>query len=145
MLYVTHDQTEAMSMADQVILMRGGRVEQDGSPQDLYERPASIFAATFIGTPPTNIFADKAQRCVGVRPEHIRVITDGGLTGTVSHYEYLGSDTLLSCKVQVESTKPWTLVAKLAGYQQPAIGETVHLGWDKRHEHHFDRASGVRL
>ena len=148
MLYVTHDQTEAMSMADQVILMRGGRVEQDGSPQDLYERPASIFAATFIGTPPTNIFAHDAQRCVGVRPEHIRRVSVSSVAGTVSHYEYLGADTLLTCKVRATgapSAQDWTLVAKLPGFQQPAIGETIYLGWDKQHEHHFDRTSGARI
>src|SRR6516165_41544 len=66
MVYVTHDQSEAMSMADQVILMRGGRIEQDAPPAELYARPASIFAARFVGTPPMNILelADGASGAV---------------------------------------------------------------------------------
>ena len=60
MVYVTHDQTEAMSMADQVVLMRDGRIEQDGTPAELYARPATVFAARFIGTPPMNLLALRA-------------------------------------------------------------------------------------
>lgn len=94
MVYVTHDQTEAMSMADQVILMRGGRIEQDGTPEELYNRPATTFAATFIGTPPTNIFPANDGRSIGVRPEHIRNVESGGVLGSVVGNEYLGADTL---------------------------------------------------
>src|SRR5437867_8827643 len=80
MVYVTHDQTEAMSMADQVILLRDGRVEQNASPAELYARPATAFAARFIGTPPMNLLrlASSPGHLVGVRPEDVR-FADGGL------------------------------------------------------------------
>ena len=80
MVYVTHDQTEAMSMADQVVLLRDGRIEQDAPPADLYARPATVFAARFIGTPPMNIIAapGRADLQLGVRPEHVRVVAEGG-------------------------------------------------------------------
>src|SRR5947209_13969487 len=96
MLYVTHDQVEAMTMADQVVLMRGGRIEQDATPAALYEKPATVFAARFVGTPPMNVLraalvpadaqwartgAPAAQAfdalVVGVRPECARIAADG--------------------------------------------------------------------
>jgi sn-glycerol 3-phosphate transport system ATP-binding protein len=146
MVYVTHDQTEAMSMADQVILMRAGRIEQDGTPEDLYNRPATTFAATFIGTPPTNIFPDAVdpKRSIGVRPEHVRLVESGGVTGTVVGTEYLGADTLVACEVR-GGVEPWRIVAKLPGRQQPAAGDSMRLGWDAQFEHRFDRNSGQRI
>ena len=81
MVYVTHDQTEAMSMADQVILLHDGRVEQDGRPEDLYNRPATTFTARFIGTPPMNVLSlpghARAGQLLGVRPEDIRIVGAG--------------------------------------------------------------------
>src|SRR6187401_1351765 len=76
MVYVTHDQTEAMSMADQVVLLNAGRIEQDAPPAELYARPASVFAARFIGTPPMNIVAAPGRPGLrlGVRPEHVRLV-----------------------------------------------------------------------
>ena len=78
MVYVTHDQTEAMSMADQVVLLSAGRIEQDAPPADLYARPATVFAARFIGTPPMNIIAapGRPDLKLGVRPEHVRVVAE---------------------------------------------------------------------
>ena len=70
MLYVTHDQVEAMTMADQVILMRGGRIEQNGAPADLYERPATMFAARFVGTPPMNVLISTTARSGAVIARH---------------------------------------------------------------------------
>ena len=67
MVYVTHDQTEAMTMADRVVLMRDGRVEQNGPPEELYSRPATSFTARFIGTPPMNLIA-RGGRLIGIRP-----------------------------------------------------------------------------
>src|SRR3989449_3475780 len=80
MVYVTHDQTEAMTMADQVVLLKSGRVEQDAPPAELYARPATAFAARFIGTPPMNLLrlASSPGHLVGVRPEDVR-FADGGL------------------------------------------------------------------
>jgi sn-glycerol 3-phosphate transport system ATP-binding protein len=146
MVYVTHDQTEAMSMADQVILMRAGRIEQDGTPEDLYNRPATTFAATFIGTPPTNIFpsSESDGRSVGIRPEHVRVVEAGGVMGAVVGIEYLGADTLVACEIQ-GGAAPWRIVAKLPGHLQPAIGTAMRLGWDPQFEHRFDSGSDVRV
>lgn len=149
MVYVTHDQTEAMSMADQVILMRAGQIEQDGTPEDLYNRPATTFAATFIGTPPTNLFAERegAPYLRGVRPEHVRVVEAGGVEGAVVSNEYLGSDTLVACEVGAtdNAAAPWRIVAKLPGRLQPAPGTRMRLGWDAQHEHRFDSISGRRV
>ena len=147
MVYVTHDQTEAMSMADQVILMRAGRIEQDGSPEDLYNRPATTFAATFIGTPPTNLYAsaDGTGRTMGVRPEHVRLVDTGGVLGSVVSTEYLGADTLVACEVQSVGAAPWRIVAKLPGRQQPAPGTSMRLGWDAEFEHRFDGKTGMRV
>src|SRR5207244_1941882 len=113
MVYVTHDQTEAMTMADQVILLRAGRVEQDATPAALYARPTSVFAARFIGTPPMNVLllADGAGgavvrgtdgpalvdgrgngRCLGVRPEDIRIGDGTGLAARVAGGGSLGED-----------------------------------------------------
>jgi sn-glycerol 3-phosphate transport system ATP-binding protein len=147
MVYVTHDQTEAMSMADQVILMRAGRIEQDGTPEALYNRPATTFAATFIGTPPTNIFpsAGEAGRSIGVRPEHVRVVDAGGVMGSVVATEYLGADTLVACQVNGNAAAPWRIVAKLPGRHEPPIGMPMRLGWDAHHEHRFDSKSETRI
>ncbi|MEM9144548.1 MAG: sn-glycerol-3-phosphate ABC transporter ATP-binding protein UgpC [Pseudomonadota bacterium] len=115
-LYVTHDQVEAMTLADRLVAMNGGRIEQVGSPLELYERPSSLFVAGFIGTPPMNIlpamtrdggiwfgevgFAktdkpDGTELSVGVRPEHFRLVPLGTtpLGGTVEMIEHLGADT----------------------------------------------------
>src|SRR6185369_3106167 len=78
MVYVTHDQTEAMTMADRIVLMRGGKIEQLGTPEELYERPASAFAASFIGAPPMNLMqVPGTEGTVGVRPENLRLSSDG--------------------------------------------------------------------
>src|SRR5438270_6927559 len=103
MLYVTHDQVEAMTMADQVVLMRGGRIEQDAAPITLYEQPATIFAARFVGTPPMNVIPaalvpgtlasppDGRARellAIGIRPENARLAPEG-LPAAVAAIEYL--------------------------------------------------------
>src|SRR5436305_1272458 len=106
MLYVTHDQVEAMTMADQVVLMRGGRIEQDATAAALYEKPATVFAARFVGTPPMNVLAAtlvpdqplpsglaRENLAIGVRPEDARLAADG-TSATHAAAEYLGADTL---------------------------------------------------
>jgi sn-glycerol 3-phosphate transport system ATP-binding protein len=146
MVYVTHDQTEAMSMADQVVLMRAGRIEQDGTPEALYNRPATVFAAGFIGTPPMNVLPDGPDRSLGVRPEHVRVVDSGGVVGHVLSNEYLGADTLVVCEVvDKRSSEPWRIVAKVPGRQSPAPGTTMRLGWEPGHQHHFNRSTGARI
>jgi multiple sugar transport system ATP-binding protein len=101
MIYVTHDQVEAMTLADRIVVLQAGRVEQVGTPMELYEAPANIFVAGFIGSPKMNFItgapasAHKAHT-VGVRPEHF-VISDktGEISGTVEYTEVLGSDSFL--------------------------------------------------
>jgi sn-glycerol 3-phosphate transport system ATP-binding protein len=157
MVYVTHDQTEAMSMADQVILMRDGRVEQAAAPDLLYARPQTVFAARFIGTPPMNILsltsgteADVARDAagvfsrmsgdllLGVRPEDI-TISDRGAAARVSNVEFLGADTVVACTVGNQS-----IIARLPGKTQLEPGVAVNLAWRPENMHVFDAKSGQR-
>jgi len=146
MVYVTHDQTEAMSMADQVVLLRGGRIEQDAAPADLYARPATVFAARFIGTPPMNIIAapGRADLKLGVRPEHVRVLAGGGIEATVQSAEYLGADTVVTCTTSAGGMLADTLAARLPGRFDVAAGTTLRLGWGAEDAHYFDHATGQR-
>jgi sn-glycerol 3-phosphate transport system ATP-binding protein len=160
-VYVTHDQVEAMSMADRVILMRQGRIEQEGSPEALYARPASVFAARFIGTPPMNIVAladgprgavirgapgaavvpgPGAGRLLGVRPEHVELVTEGGVPGRVSSAEYHGADTVLTVQVGEES-----LLVRAPGRIAHGDGAAVRLGWAADALHVFEADSGARI
>jgi sn-glycerol 3-phosphate transport system ATP-binding protein len=142
MVYVTHDQTEAMTMADQVILLRDGRIEQDGTPEQLYNRPASAFTARFIGTPPMNVVSlpghAKAGQLLGVRPEDIRIAGEG-LDAAVESVEYLGADSIVACRAGAELMT--VRVPRAVNY---AAGEDVRLSWDPAATHHFDAATGLR-
>jgi len=146
MVYVTHDQTEAMSMADQVVLLNAGRIEQDAPPAELYARPATVFAARFIGTPPMNIVAAPGRPALrlGVRPEHVHLVESGGLAATVQSAEYLGADTVVTCTTSAAGTLGETLAARLPGRHELAEGTGVHLGWREEDSHWFDAASGLR-
>jgi sn-glycerol 3-phosphate transport system ATP-binding protein len=146
MVYVTHDQTEAMSMADQVVLLRGGRIEQDAAPADLYARPATVFAARFIGTPPMNIIAapGRPDLKLGVRPEHVRVVADGGMEAVVQSAEYLGADTVVTCSTSAGGMLADTLAARLPGRFDVAEGARLRLGWAAEDAHYFDHADGRR-
>jgi len=160
-VYVTHDQVEAMSMADRVILMREGRIEQEGTPEELYARPATMFAARFIGTPSMNLVALEdgaggavirgadgaavlggggAGRMLGLRPEHVRLVDSGGVPGAVSNAEYHGADTIVTVRVGGES-----LLARAPGRVEFVEGAAVRLGWKDEDMHLFDAASGRRL
>ncbi len=160
-VYVTHDQVEAMSMADQVILIREGRIEQEGSPEELYAKPATTFAARFIGTPAMNLVAleDGAQgavirgapdavvlpgrgsgRTLGVRPEHIQIVGDeGGVPAVVRSAEYHGADTVLTVQVGQES-----LLVRAPGQLSLAPRAPVRLAWTPESIHLFDAGTGVR-
>src|SRR6202012_1716007 len=100
-IYVTHDQVEAMTMADRIVVLNAGRIEQYGSPLELYERPNNLFVAGFIGSPKMNFVSGVSARqhgaaTIGIRPEHLKVDREGqGWPGTVSVAEHLGSDTFL--------------------------------------------------
>jgi sn-glycerol 3-phosphate transport system ATP-binding protein len=143
MVYVTHDQTEAMTMADQVILLRAGRVEQDAVPEVLYARPATAFTARFIGTPPMNVLAC-ADRSVllGVRPEDVRLAAadePGAVAAVVQSVEYLGADSILTGAVGAQG-----LAARVAGRLALAPGITVYLAWPRDAVHLFDAETGRR-
>jgi multiple sugar transport system ATP-binding protein len=106
MIYVTHDQVEAMTMADRIVVLRAGNVEQVGSPIELYRAPRNLFVAGFIGSPQMNLIqGTEAQKrgaeTIGVRPEHIRASHHAGhWAGTVGIVEHLGSDTILHVSVE---------------------------------------------
>jgi len=139
MVYVTHDQTEAMTMADVVVLLRGGRVEQVGTPEELYAKPATMFTAGFIGAPPMNLMKlDGDAMLTGVRPEDMRLSGDG-LVATVESVEYLGADSLVAARAE-----SGPILVRMPGRARVNAGEAVHIAWDRNHEHHFDAQTGRR-
>lgn len=157
MIYVTHDQTEAMTMADRVVLMRAGRIEQQGTPQDLYERPVSTFVAGFVGAPAMNLFdaalcpaallpaGNTAAATLGVRPEQMRVCAPAdGLPARVVAVEYLGAESLLVCEAGADAASV-RFVLRASGGGLPRRGDSVGLGWQPGALHGFDRDSGRRI
>jgi sn-glycerol 3-phosphate transport system ATP-binding protein len=140
MIYVTHDQTEAMAMADQVVLLRGGKIEQDAPPATLYATPASSFAAGFVGTPPMNLFRLPGESALlGIRPEAVRLGGEGHLA-RLTHAEYLGADTVLSCELDGQK-----LLVRVPGRAAQAPGEDIALAFDPAEIHRFDPVGGQRL
>jgi sn-glycerol 3-phosphate transport system ATP-binding protein len=136
MVYVTHDQTEAMTMADQVVLMRNGRIEQAGTPEDLYTRPATAFTASFIGAPPMNLLKQESGM-LGVRPEDMRIAAGGALEATIESIEYLGADSLVAATANAQP-----LLVRVPGRAGVRAGEKVRIAWDPQHEHRFDHNGG---
>jgi multiple sugar transport system ATP-binding protein len=140
-IYVTHDQVEAMTMADRIVVLNAGNIEQYGSPLELYDRPANLFVAGFIGSPRMNfIGGEQAQRhgaaTIGIRPEHLKASRDGeGWEGKVSVAEHLGSDTFL----YVDVPGIGSLTARSIGELGLAPDDTVRLLPDPRRIHRFDR------
>ena len=138
MIYVTHDQIEAMTLADRIVVLNRGRVEQIGHPIELYNQPANLFVAGFIGSPQMNLLAGAIAAgyraaTIGVRPEHLLVDGSGPWAGMVIHAEHLGSDTFL----HVEVPEAGLLTARLSGQSEHRAGETVHLAPDARRLHRF--------
>jgi multiple sugar transport system ATP-binding protein len=128
MIYVTHDQIEAMTLADKIVVLNAGRIEQVGRPLDLYHRPQNLFVAGFIGSPTMNfIKGEPAGRAgaetIGVRPEHLVIAADGPWRGTVSHAEHLGPDTML----YVEVPGIGLLTVRASGDATEGVGDTVAL------------------
>jgi sn-glycerol 3-phosphate transport system ATP-binding protein len=159
MIYVTHDQTEAMSMADQIVLLRDGHIEQDAPPEQIYARPITSFAASFIGTPPMNLFPleRRANGMVlrgtaspvlapptdsatigGIRPEDLR-LAQSGIPAMVLHSEYFGADTVITCRAGDA-----TVLVRLPGRSVLAEGAAVSLAFDGV-VHLFDAATGRRI
>jgi sn-glycerol 3-phosphate transport system ATP-binding protein len=155
MVYVTHDQVEAMSMADRVILLNSGRIEQNATPVELYEAPANTFVARFIGTPPMNLLPlaegadgavidgtsgpavapiDCAGLTLGLRPEHITLLHGQGVPAMVAAVEYLGADSLVTCRLGNA-----TLAARVGGSVGLSPGDTAWLSWASSAQHLFER------
>ena len=145
MIYVTHDQIEAMTLADRIVVLRSGKVEQIGAPMELYNDPANTFVAGFIGSPQMNFLKAGAlgtrSDTMGVRPEHLTISRDHGqMPGTVSHVEKLGGETL----VYVNAADQGLLTVRLFGEHSFIVDETVHVTPDASRAFHFDTA-GLRL
>jgi sn-glycerol 3-phosphate transport system ATP-binding protein len=139
-VYVTHDQVEAMSMADKIVLLRDGRIEQEGTPEALYVRPATTFAAKFIGSPAMNLVSQGNGTVLGVRPEHIHLVEkEEKLRGTVVSADYHGADTIVGVKVGED-----TVLVRSPGHVKVAPGAQARLGWNAADAHHFDAKSGGR-
>jgi multiple sugar transport system ATP-binding protein len=137
MIYVTHDQTEAMTLADKIVVLRDGKVEQIGAPLELYNRPANKFVAGFLGSPGMNFF-DAAliganARTAGIRPEHLR-LGEGSLRATVTHVERLGGDT----NVFVRLSTGEAMCIRQFGQHDHALGSEVALGYDPALVYLFD-------
>jgi multiple sugar transport system ATP-binding protein len=133
MIYVTHDQVEAMTMADRIVVLDRGHIEQVGSPLDLYNKPDSLFVAGFIGSPKMNFIEGNS---IGVRPEHIHLSDkEGEWPGTVILSEHLGSDTFL----HVDAGQRGRLVVRAPGEFGVGPGGAVWMTPEKNRIHRFDR------
>jgi len=166
-LYVTHDQVEAMTLAQRMIVMNVGRAEQIGTPMEVYQNPATLFVAGFIGSPAMNFMPAKAVGgwgfsllaggtatsaiggteagravTVGVRPEHLRLAgpDDAMVSGTVEMVEQLGADTLLHIGHGAA-----TIIARLPHGTHPELGSTLHLAADPSVVFLFDTNTGARM
>lgn len=146
MVYVTHDQVEAMTLADRICVLRDGRIEQVGTPAEIYERPNSVFVAGFIGSPKMNFINDEIARnygCVtlGVRAEHITLDRDAGAwQGSIVHSESLGSDSYLY--VDIGSDKP--IVVRQESTSSSLDGDSVWLKPNENHLYRFDSAGQLQ-
>jgi multiple sugar transport system ATP-binding protein len=164
-VYVTHDQIEAMTMADKIVVMNAGNVEQAGAPLELYDRPANLFVAGFIGSPAMNFFrgqvADGRFRAeggiewplpprlngaagraavYGVRPEHLQLSSNGGVSATVQVIEPTGSETQVIARVG-----PTQIIGAFRERIAAAPGETIRLSTSPALVHLFDAETGQRL
>ena len=137
-LYVTHDQQEAIGLADRLAVLDGGRLQQVGTPRDLYERPCNRFVATFLGRPALNLLPPRQGRQLGLRPEHLVPVVEGGLKARPLRREWWGSQQLL----WLESEQGNLRMLLPAEARCP---EDLHVGWERRHEHWFDAEGGGRL
>ena len=148
-LFVTHDQVEAMTLAQRMIVMNAGRMEQFGTPEEVYHRPASTFVASFIGSPPMNLLCSaphvQSGTILGIRPEHLRIVPEpavDGWTVQVEAVEMLGAERLLYTRVDSEQ-----LIVRVDERQgpAPALGSTLHVQPQAGCLHAFDEATGKRL
>jgi sn-glycerol 3-phosphate transport system ATP-binding protein len=148
-LFVTHDQVEAMTLAQRMMVMNAGRMEQFGTPEEVYNRPATTFVASFMGSPPMNLlknapnadFGGKAGAILGIRPEHL-LVGDTGWAVQVDTIEMLGAERLLYCRMGDEFLIVRTDESLSSA---PTIGATLHVAPRPDRLHWFDAATGNRL
>ena len=141
MIYVTHDQVEAMTLADKIVVLSKGKVEQVGKPLDLYNKPASLFVAGFIGSPQMNFITGEFARkhgatTVGVRPEHLFVSDSGEIKGLLRHSEKLGNETF----AYVTAGDMGDITVRVDGTLALEPGEAISLGFAPEHLFRFDEA-----
>ncbi len=147
-LFVTHDQVEAMTLAQRMIVMNAGIMEQFGTPEEVYARPASTFVATFIGSPPMNLIKEapgaKPGVTVGIRPEHLD-ITDSGWALTVDALETLGAERLVYGRWQHGEGYELVIIRCDEGRPVPQLGSTIHVTPRPDRLHYFDTTTGKRI
>ena len=155
MIYVTHDQVEAMTLADKIVVLRSGKIEQIGAPIDLYENPCNMFVAGFIGSPSMNFFSAKeltelgvnklspGADILGIRPEHLSVVdvSNAFLSARPDFVENLGEYALIYCKTEAGQD----FIVKSNELQTFAKGETVYLGAGTGQTYCFDGATQLRV
>jgi sn-glycerol 3-phosphate transport system ATP-binding protein len=134
-IYVTHDQVEAMSMADRIVLMNAGKIEQIDVPEGLYNQPKSIFTAQFIGSPPMNIIHSDSQ-ALGVRPEHIQISEDG-VPASVISCDYHGADTIVLAEIALQEGTSEKIRIRYPGHAVFKAQQSISVHWNSEHEHRF--------
>ena len=135
-LYVTHDQQEAMALADRIAVMRNGRIEQIGTPQDLYARPSSTYVAQFIGRPPMNLLDADNGTLVGIRPEHLH-LAEEGLCCRVLDREWNGASQLLL----LDSDRGHL---RMICDGRTELSDQISVSWPNEREHRFSKTTGQR-
>jgi ABC-type sugar transport system ATPase subunit len=150
MIYVTHDQAEAMTMGDRVAVLADGRLHQVGPPVQVYDAPANTIVAAFVGSPPMNLVDGESEvggligggagEILGVRPEHLVIAEAGAIPATISVVERLGSETVL----WVVAASGTRLAVRTPPHQFVGVGETITLSVRPERLHRFDAATGVR-
>ena len=142
-LFVTHDQVEAMTLAERMIVMNAGKMEQFGSPEEVYTRPATTFVASFIGSPPMNLLKNapggRSGSILGIRPEHLD-LSDSGWTLKVETVELLGAERLVHARLGDEML----IIRTHEDQGAPAVGSTIHAKPREDRLHWFDAETGLR-
>ena len=143
-LFVTHDQVEAMTLAQRIIVMNGGMMDQFGTPEEVYSRPATTFVASFMGSPPMNLLKEapgvRAGQILGIRPEHLS-FHENGWTAQIEHVELLGAERLVYARIGEEQV----IMRTDAADQPPSAGDTVKIAAEEERLHWFDAGSGKRV
>ena len=137
-VYVTHDQQEAMGIADHIAVLQQGRIQQLGTPRQLYEQPANLTVAEFIGRPRINLLPQADGTVLAVRPEHLQAVASGGLAVQVLSREWHGASQLLTL-----ASEAGTLRWSCDGQQQ--LSDNLRLSWNPQQAHRFCASSGERL